>query len=371
MLIGGLRRILLAALAVAAFGLIAASQASAYIYIGDGSTIARANNNGTGLDTDFIDVDGFACGVAVDSGHIYWADLNSIGRANLDGTGVEQNFVPFASDPNACGVAVNGTHVFWADRANNRIGRVALNGVGPDYSFVPLGYQPCGVAADASHVYYGANDASHLLNRADASTGAVAGFAGPTQPAACAVGLRGGNVYYGNFYASGTTDIKGVSGGAEFQVASGAKVPCGIAATSSALYWTNYNQPGGGSGGSVGTVPLDSSGQPTAQPNQAFITGVGEPCGIAIDNLPVVPPPDGDGDGVPDSTDACPSVAGPASNQGCPVKPSRACTKAREELDDAKADLRKLRERHASKKKIKKAKKRVRQAKAAVEAACG
>ena len=337
MLIGGLRRILLAAFAVAAFGLIAGDQAGAYIYMGDGSTIARANNDGTGLDTDFIDVDGFACGVAVDSGHIYWADLNSIGRANLDGTGVEQSFVPFSSDPNACGVAVNGSHVFWADRADNRIGRVALNGVGPDYDFVNVGYSPCGVAADASYVYYGANGPGTLLNRADATTGAVAGFAGPSQAAACAVGLRGGNVYYGNFYASGTTDIKGV-GGAEFQVASGAKVPCGIAASSSALYWTNYNRPDEGSGGSIGTVPLDSSGMPTAQPNQTFITGVSEPCGVAVDNLP--------------------------------VKPSRACTKAQKALDDAKAHLKKLKRRHASKQKLKKAKKRVKKAKAAVAAAC-
>ena len=30
-------------------------------------------------------------------------------------------------------------------------------------------------------------------------------------------------------------------------------------------------------------------------------------------------PPDGDGDGVPDATDACPTQAGPASNSGCPV----------------------------------------------------
>jgi hypothetical protein len=30
------------------------------------------------------------------------------------------------------------------------------------------------------------------------------------------------------------------------------------------------------------------------------------------------PPPDGDGDGVPDASDACPAQAGPASNGGCP-----------------------------------------------------
>ena len=33
---------------------------------------------------------------------------------------------------------------------------------------------------------------------------------------------------------------------------------------------------------------------------------------------PTVTPPDGDGDGVPDASDACPTQAGPASNDGCP-----------------------------------------------------
>ena len=33
------------------------------------------------------------------------------------------------------------------------------------------------------------------------------------------------------------------------------------------------------------------------------------------------PPPDGDGDGVPDAGDQCPAQAGPASNNGCPVIP--------------------------------------------------
>ena len=42
----------------------------------------------------------------------------------------------------------------------------------------------------------------------------------------------------------------------------------------------------------------------------------------SIDFLgPPPPPPDADGDGVPDATDECPEVAGPASNQGCPIDP--------------------------------------------------
>ena len=36
---------------------------------------------------------------------------------------------------------------------------------------------------------------------------------------------------------------------------------------------------------------------------------------------PPAPPPDGDGDGVPDSTDRCPTQPGPRSNGGCPLSP--------------------------------------------------
>ena len=39
----------------------------------------------------------------------------------------------------------------------------------------------------------------------------------------------------------------------------------------------------------------------------------------ALPPPPPPPPPDTDGDGTPDATDQCPAVAGPSSNQGCPV----------------------------------------------------
>jgi hypothetical protein len=42
-------------------------------------------------------------------------------------------------------------------------------------------------------------------------------------------------------------------------------------------------------------------------------------CNISCSGPPPPPPPDGDADGVPDSTDQCPSQPGPASNNGCPI----------------------------------------------------
>jgi hypothetical protein len=49
----------------------------------------------------------------------------------------------------------------------------------------------------------------------------------------------------------------------------------------------------------------------------------GPPTGVACSTgpAPVTPPLDTDADGVPDSLDQCPTVPGPATNNGCPVVP--------------------------------------------------
>ena len=365
--------------AVVLLGLAGAGSASAYIYIGNGQTIARANNDGTGLTPNFIDVDGFACGVAVDSTHIYWADFDSIGRANLDGTGVQQDFVDFPGSANVCGIDVSGTHVYWADRAGQRIGRVPLSGASPAFDFVTLSSSPCGVAVDENYVYYGADNDGQVPGRSALPLGgSPTGFPGPTQAAACAVATTGNRFYYSNYYAPGPglPEIKLVSGGLEFSIGVSAKKPCGIAATSSTLLWTNYVNPDGGSSGSVGRAALDTSGAASAPPNQSFITGLSEPCGIAVDDLPALPDPpavDSDGDGVPDASDRCPSESGPASNQGCPSETpdGSACDKAKKKLKQAKQKLKKLRGQDAPAQKLKSAKQKVKRAKQRVKKTCG
>ena len=51
-----------------------------------------------------------------------------------------------------------------------------------------------------------------------------------------------------------------------------------------------------------------------------FVGSSWQPCTAVTSTCVPVPPPDSDGDGVPDSGDACPSVPGPADNNGCPVE---------------------------------------------------
>ncbi len=136
-----------------------------------GTTIGRANLDGTGVNEDFITGASAPCGIAVDSGHIYWANLGpgatgtTIGRANLDGTGVNEDFITGASAP--CGIAVDSGHIYWANAGNSSvtgttIGRANLDGTGVDQSFITGADGPCGVAVDGQHIYWANYGPDHL-----------------------------------------------------------------------------------------------------------------------------------------------------------------------------------------------------------------
>jgi DNA-binding beta-propeller fold protein YncE len=66
------------------------------------------------------------------------------------------------------------------------------------------------------------------------------------------------------------------------------------------------------SGGSGAVAVFDRGPAGTTSPPGGTIPPPGGP---ATSN----PPPDGDGDGVPNATDGCPLTAGPANNSGCPA----------------------------------------------------
>jgi hypothetical protein len=128
---------------------------------------------------------------------------------------------------------------------------------------------------------------------------------------------------------------------------------------------------------------IDAPSPPTAPTvTGSFATvqqGGGTTYGIAVNPTDVTltahapADTDTDGDGVPDASDNCPSVAGPASNGGCPVvtpPDTTACEKAEHKLDKARAKLKKLKHHDASEKQIDRAKKKVKGAKQAVKDAC-
>ena len=141
-----------------------------YIYFGLGrNTIAgvgligRANLDGSGVDKQFITVQGglLLSGLAVDSNYIYWIDSmpghQSIGRANLDGTGVDPSFIAGASAQECCvpgSLAVDGQHIYWTDPYRGAIGRANLDGTGVNWNFITGASLPSGVAVDFGHLYW-------------------------------------------------------------------------------------------------------------------------------------------------------------------------------------------------------------------------
>jgi hypothetical protein len=87
--------------------------------------------------------------VAVDGAHVYWSNLSggtTIGRANLDGSAPDESFITGAFHP--CGVAVDPSHVYWANTgASPSIGRANLDGTGANQAFI-AGMNSCFVAVD-------------------------------------------------------------------------------------------------------------------------------------------------------------------------------------------------------------------------------
>jgi len=161
---------------VAAAGAILASSASAYIYWADnpendGTTIGRAENDGSGVNRNFITgLDG-PCGVVVDDQHIYWGNrgTNSIGRANLDGTGVETNFIPVGGGfGSPCGPSIGGGKLWWANLAGGTggegaVARANLDGSSPQPGFFASptsAHTPFTTAAGGGFVYWSNTDIS-------------------------------------------------------------------------------------------------------------------------------------------------------------------------------------------------------------------
>ena len=113
-------------------------QADVFVYWTNenGTTLGRANLDGTGASESFITGASSPVAVAVDGQHVYWINLgaDAISRANLDGTGADQSFITGAADP--FGVAVDAQHIYWTNAHANSIGRANLDGSGVSQSFI-------------------------------------------------------------------------------------------------------------------------------------------------------------------------------------------------------------------------------------------
>jgi len=78
-----------------------------------GTTIGRANLDGSAINESFVTGADSPAGVAVSGPYVYWANFggphgtrgSTIGRAKLDGTGANQHFITGAKSPGGITVA--------------------------------------------------------------------------------------------------------------------------------------------------------------------------------------------------------------------------------------------------------------------------
>jgi hypothetical protein len=245
----------------------------------DGTTIGRANLDGTGVDDSFITGAAGPCGVAVNSSHVYWQNsgLQTIGRANLDGSGADQGFIDL--DAQNCGVAVDDEHVYWA--ASQRIGRANLDGTGVEQQIVSTPANNCGVAVDDAHVYW-LNGPTNAIGRADLDGGNpdptfIEGLNGNS----CGVTADAAHVYWGNNSSIGRANLNGSSPDGDFIPGDGGN-PSTPVVDDKHVYWANAAN---FSGDSIGRANLNGSAV-----DQDFITGLLGPVGLAL-SAPAAEPP--------------------------------------------------------------------------------
>lgn len=283
------------ALPVLALFALAAPRAKAFIYWADTAQqrIARADNNGSHIDNNFIATGLLPFAVTVDASHIYWAnqESNSIGRANIDGTGVDNSFITGVTKPT--GVAVNANSIFWST-IGGPIGRADIDGLNKNTNFItPTPFLSCGVAVDSGHLYW-ADDATGTpayIGRSGLDGFNVEGhfITIPDTSFPCGIAVDSANIFWtetGFFFPNGTRIGRASKSTkvADPSYIGDASGPCGIAIFGSQLYWANAGA------NTIGRANTDATGVTQSY----FNPGGGELCGIAVDSLtspPAVPPP--------------------------------------------------------------------------------
>ena len=297
-------RSLVAILAVAAVA-VSAAPAGAYVYWSDfgplfgsgGSTLVRANQDASGLRSPFVSGAGAPTAIAVDGQYLYWANTatNAIARARLDGSNIDPTFIPGATATTAvsgrspqgqvAGLALDGHYIYWTDNAGF-IGRASLDGSGKSPTWVDTGKftAPFGIAITPSSIYVGLyGSIAKFPVTGGASHSTVATDANWVLPPAGLVVL-GGYVYYSAQLPGG--DGHGIVGRVpagdvndsptphDNAFITGLDLPLGLATDGTYLYWADN------SANAIGRARLAALGDRT----DSFVQDSGGPFGLAVDN---------------------------------------------------------------------------------------
>jgi hypothetical protein len=287
------RVVLAAVVGVAGYG---TATAQAYVYWTDngpglasnGSTLGRADEDGSGVTHSFITGAGAPGGIAVNGSYVYWADTQqqSIGRANLDGSGAEAAFIPNATGVGAStsptDVALDGTYVYWTD-GERYIGRATLEGQDVQPHFIDAGANsfPTGIAVDAGTIYF--TEFAQIMSVAAGGGTPTALVTLPAQASPTSLAVAGGRLYWSALNLGDPAPAGSIGralssgGGLEEDFIPGLEFPTGVATDGTEIYWVDHTP------GSIGRALLGSSGAVNVEP--AFASDPGGPWGVAVDTL--------------------------------------------------------------------------------------
>lgn len=182
------------------------------------SFIARANLDGTHVDDTFIQLppQTTPSEIVLGAGYIYWtatrptppelvgaygSNRPSIGRATLDGTAIEPDFL---LDTSARNLAVDQRHIYWAEF--NAIGRADIDATNVDHGFITTGEQPGGLAIGSGHIYWN-NFRTNQIGRAKLDgTGTDRTLAGlPGGEFTGSPGVDASHLYFGRYSRTGVS----------------------------------------------------------------------------------------------------------------------------------------------------------------------
>lgn len=278
-------RLIAAWLVVAAIAGAGAGSAQAYIYWGvgglslidgGGTTIARANQDGSVVNHTFISGLSAPDSIAISSDHIYWSTegTGSIGRANLDGTDPDPTWI---SDAGALTLAVAGNSIYWV--GSGTLMRANLSDGSDQTTVLSKLSGPYAIAADLTQstpaIYFASSDEVYELNGSGEKL--VATFPGATFIWALTVAH---GIAYAGYDQAGpaviaSEPIGGTSPNANTLPVGGNAT--GIAVEGSTIYWTD-------NGDTSNTIDRATIGTNGSFANPVTVASEpGGPWGIAVD----------------------------------------------------------------------------------------
>ena len=253
--------------------------AKGYVYWTNNNdgTVGRATVQGTGVNEKFIALQNpGGAGMTLDKKYIYWTAANggsatTIARANLNGSHINSDFVSGAQNP--CGVAVDKNYIYWAGDLGTSIGRAKLNGNGANQDFITTGTGVCGVAVTKQYIYWANYETTEIgranIDGSNANDNFISGCGS-------GIAVEGKYIYFtaANGTAIGRANIDGTGVNTGFITGLNGEIAF-LAVDKSYIFWADWGDRGTGT--TIGRANIDGT-----QVNQNFITGTNGGFGIAV-----------------------------------------------------------------------------------------